>query len=115
MRKYKPEQELREIADLNSVYINIRTMDGGNSHDVTRRATKKQREVLRGVILGALLGLNWGEKCRSTPEMEQAIIDAAEFTGDLLMAPYLKDGEELQGYMSIYIPLKRIVAAWEQA
>lgn len=113
MRKYKHENELREIAQRHSQYIDIRTMVGGNSRDITRKATKKQSEILYGVLYGALLGLNWGEECRSNPKMEQAIIDAAEFQADILMRPYLREGEELQGYMSVYIPLKRIVEKWE--
>ena len=114
MRKFKSEQELRELAELHSKYINIRTMDGGNSHDTTRKATKKQREILYGVLYGALLGLNWGERMRSSRDMAQAVIDAAEFQADILMRPYLKEGEELQGYMSVYIPLQRIVEKWEE-
>ena len=66
MRKFKSESELREIAELHSKYINIRTMDGGNSRNFTRKATKKQREILYGILYGALLGLNWGERMRSS-------------------------------------------------
>ena len=87
MRKYMHESALREIAQEHSKYIDIRTMDGGNSHDTTRKATKKQSEILYGVLYGALLGLNWGEECRSNPKMEQAIVDAAEFQADILMRP----------------------------
>ena len=73
-----------------------------------------QKEILYGVIYGALLGLNWGEKMRNSRDMEQAVIDTAEFQAGILMRPYLKDGEELQGYMCVYIPLQRILEKWEQ-
>lgn len=112
MRVYKKGNELKELAELMSYSISVRTHEGGTSHDTTRRATKKQREILFGVIYGALLALNQGEEVRSNPKMEQAIIDAAEFQADILMQPYLKDGEELQGYLSVYIPLQRAVKSW---
>lgn len=112
MRVWKPESELKDLADLMSQNIDIRTWDGGNSRDITRKATKSQRRILYGVIYGALLALNHGEDVRSNPKMEAAIIDAAEFQADILMRPYLKDGEELQGYMSVYIPLQRAVKSW---
>jgi hypothetical protein len=115
MRKYKYESELKLIAELNSERICVRTMDGGNSHDEWRKATKKQREMLYGIFYGALLGLNWGEKMRATRDMEQAVIDTAEFQADILMRPLLRDGEELQGYMTVYIPLQKIVEEWERA
>ena len=112
MRVYKKGPELKELAELLSYNISIRTHDGGNSHDETRKATKAQSRILFGVIYGALLALNQGEEVRSNPKMEQAIIDAAEFQADILMQPYLKEGEELQGYMSVYIPLQRAVKTW---
>jgi hypothetical protein len=115
MRKFMQENDLKEIAERNSAMIAVRTMDGGNSRDKWRKATKRQRETLYGLIYGALLGLNCGEKMRNSADMEQAVVDATEFQAQVLMRPLLKDGEELQGYMCIYIPLKKILAAWEQA
>lgn len=112
MRVYKQWNELEELAKLLSYSISIRTHDGGTSQDITRKATKAQGRILYGVIYGALLALNHGEDVRSDHKMEQAIIQAAEFQADILMKPYLKDGEELQGYMSVYIPLQRAVKSW---
>ena len=114
MRKYKQESELREIAENAAQQIAIRTHDNGCSKDTWRKATKKQKEILYGVIYGALLGLNWGEQMRSSADMEQAVIDAAEFQAMILMRPYLREGEQLQGYMCVYIPLQNIVKNWEQ-
>ena len=115
MRKYMAEIQLKELAEANSECIAIRTYERGNSKDAWRKATKKQREILYGILYGALLALNWGEEVRSNNKMEQAIIDAAEFQADILMRPYLKEGEQLQGYMCVYIPLQRMVNEWEQA
>ena len=114
MRKYKSESELKEIAALHSQNIAVRTYENGCSKDSWKKATKKQREILYGLIYGALLGLNWGDKCRSTKEMEQAIIDATEFQAMILLRPYMKDGEEAQCYDCVYTPLQKIVRAWEQ-
>ena len=69
--------------------------------------------TIYGIIYGALLGLNWGDACRSTKDMEQAIIDAAEFQAMILLRPYMKEEEEAQCYMCVYLPLQRIVEKWE--
>lgn len=109
MRKYKAEKELREIAKQHSEYITVCTPNG----EKKRKATKRQNETLYGLFYGALLGLNFGETARSTREMEQAIIDATEFQADILFRNLLKEDESLQGYITVYCPLQKIVREWE--
>ena len=113
-RIWKPENELRAIAEQHSRYVHVRTMHGGNSHDTFRKATKRQQEVLYGVIYGALLGMNYSSECRKSKDMERVVVDTAEFQADILMRPLLRDGEEFQGYMGVYLPLMRILDKWER-
>lgn len=109
MRQYISESLMREWANDLSEMI---TIIDSNGHETERKARKREREALYSVFYGAFLGLNWGEDARSNEKMEQAIIDAAEFTGDVLFNTILKDGERLQGYMSVYLPLKKVVREW---
>ena len=113
MRKYKTEAELRTIAEDISRTIYIRTMDGGNSHDKKRKSRSREQSIIYSVAYGALLALNWGEQVRSNRDMEQAIVDSAEFTLDLLIREFYAD-KECNGYMTIYCPLKRVLQNWEE-
>ena len=112
MRKYMNGNTLKEIAELHSTHITvIKPHNGGEEY---RKTTKRQRETLCGIFYGALLGLNWGEEIRSNDKMAEAIVEAPEFQADILMEPLLREGETLQGYLSVYIPLNRILKTWER-
>lgn len=113
MRKHKSESELRAIAEAISDRIYI---DRNGCGEAWRKATRKQKEITYGVIYGALLGLDWGEKVRSTSDIEQGIVDTAEFTWDIMIKPYakLEDGRSVNGYITIYCPLKKVLKEWEE-
>jgi len=114
MRKYRHEQELKDLAQEISERIAVRRYDNGNSVDTWRTPTKRQKKMMHGIVYGALLALNYGEATRSSADAANAIIDAAEFQADILLRDTLREGEELQGYMCVYLPLHRALAAWEQ-
>ena len=105
VRQHKPEAELKEIAEGISQEVVIRTYENGNSRDTRRKAIVKEKAIIYRVAYGALLGLNWGEDCRSSQLAEQKIIDTAEFTIGLFIP-------DCNGYDTIYIPLKKAVANW---
>lgn len=106
-RKYKKFDQIQAMADELSSTIVIRTYDAnGNSHDVRRKPlTTEERENLRKVFYTALVTIN---RNRDVSEVYyvQGVIDMAEFMIDKLI-PYVN------GYDSMYLPLKRVVKEWE--
>lgn len=113
IREHKMESELKGMAFDISQRIAIRTYDGGNSRDEWRDADDAESRALFNIAFGALLTLNWGEDNRGRNSgAVQAIIDAAEFTCDLFIREI--HGEECNGYMTMYCPLKKIVREWEE-
>lgn len=111
MRKHKDEIELLEIAmELASAPLTLITNDG----EVKRKPTKKQKELIYKIVYGALLGLNWGESTRTSRTSEQAILDTAEFTYNVMMESTFKNGETVNGYLSLYSPLKKVLREWER-
>ena len=115
MRQMKSEMELREIAreiSTRPLTISVGLFSG---KEETRKPTKKQMELAYNVIYGTLLGLNWGESTRSNSTSEQAIVDSAEFTYDLILGTTLPEGESVNGYLGLYCPVKEVLRNWETA
>lgn len=107
VRKPKTETELKEIAEEISDTIMIRTYENGCSRDTRRKSSRIEKDIIYRIAFGALLGLNWGEDCRSSRIAEQKIIDSAEFTIGLFI-------RDCNGYDTIYNPLKKALANWEK-
>lgn len=107
-RKYYYETALRAMAETISHDVAISDETGNFSRKI--KARKREREIAYGVLYGALLALNWGSTVRQSRDMEQGIIDTAEFTYNILM----KEVNPLaRGYETIYIPLQNVLKAWE--
>lgn len=116
MKKYRSSAELREIAEQISNRIVIRTYVGGNSHDNARKPTKKQKQIIYDVAYSTLSSLN--HYCRYSKNWysagAQEAIGTAEFILDTMLDNTLKDGEECNGYDTIYCPLSRAFTQWEE-
>ena len=105
-REYKTGGALKAKAEEIAENITERTYtENGSSNDETRKATKREKEILFKIAYSALHGLNWGETTRGSKEATQAIIDAAEFAA-LQFLP------NCNSYMSMYIPLQQAVREW---
>lgn len=108
MRIIKTEAQLKEIANRIADQVTIRTYDeNGESEDTMREATSEEKEIVFKVAFGSLLGLNWGEKRRSSKDEANAIIDTAEF----VLGQFLP---ECNAYLTIYLPLRNAVEEWEE-
>lgn len=109
MRAYRSEVLLREIAKKVSEEIVIRTYDERGSHDTRRPSTKPEREIIYGVIVGALYNLNFNRYAISgdSTAQEQVVCDTAEFIAGRFLP-------EANCYDTIYLPLKKIIKDWEE-
>ena len=72
----------------------------GNGEDIKRACTEEERNILSNLMYAVLLTL------RSDYKDIQTALDVAEFSADL-MIPHLN------GYMSIYNPLREILSRLE--
>ena len=106
-RKYKKFEQIQTMADELASTIVIRTYDeNGNSHDVRRKPlSAEEREKLRGIFYMTLVTINRNRDVNEVGYV-QGVIDMAEFMIDKLI-PYVN------GYDSMYLPLKRVVKEWE--
>lgn len=111
VRKPLDWKTLKEQAEKYSEEIMVREYNNGASVDTRRKSTEQEKEIIFNVLYGALHGLNWGDECRRNRKMEQAICDTAEFIIDNFINKE-KFGIECNGYDTIYIPLKKILADW---
>lgn len=107
MRAYRSEVLLREIAKNVSEEIVIRTYDERGSHDTRRSSTKPEREIIYGVIVGALYNLNFNRHSLLNDNMTQVVCDTAEFIAGRFLP-------EANCYDTIYLPLKKIIKDWEE-
>lgn len=118
MRKHigGDDNRLEKWADDISSRTCLRDYVNGCSHDFNRPATDEGRAVLRPIIYGALLALNWGESIRRGENEYSpgcsAVLDTAEFVAISAMRRFTKDGEEYQSYDGIYCPLCRVLREW---
>ena len=105
---FKSEVELRALAYDISCNITIRDYINGCSRDTKRRTNEKEREQLFNIIYGALWAINYRDQARIIDGAAmQSILDTAEVTGDLFFP-------DMNGYDSIYSPIKKVVCNWEE-
>lgn len=98
MRVYKTAEQLRNMAtELASI---ITTRVGGT--DSKRVTTETEREMLRKLFYGALLELNRN----GGSQFDYGVLNCAEMTADLFI-PYMN------GYDTVFCPLKRVIENWE--
>lgn len=100
-RKWMPEYTLRNAARDLAAEIVIR--DGND--EIRRHSTTPEREILYRIIYSALLTMNYGEHRKTGSD--QAILDQAEFNCCCFLP-------ESNGYLTVYLPLQRILEDWEK-
>lgn len=100
-RKWMPETTLRNAAKDLAAEIVIRDGNG----DTRRYSTTPEREILYKIIYSALLTMNYGEHRKTGSD--QAILDQAEFNCGCFLP-------ECNGYLTVYLPLQRILENWEK-
>lgn len=110
MRIHLSETTLTAIADAIASTVVIRKYTGGTSVDIRQTPTKAQRSAIHAAALGSLLGLDWGEDTRNNKGggREDAIINTAEFF-------LLCTSDDINGYDTIYNPLKAVTEVWRLA
>lgn len=111
MRIHLPETTLRLIADAIASTVVIRSYDRHGSVDTRRPSTQKQRQAVKTAAYAGLLGLNWGEDNRSDKGREDAILNTVEF----MVAVADTGSADLNGYDTIYNPMKAVTEAWRLA
>ena len=119
IRSYKYDSELWFMAENIASKITVR-IGGGTSKDITRKPNAKEYALIRDIAHGALLGLNYGEATRTVGSQgAQAIIDAAEYTLDVMFEQRIKlreakldESARVNGYMTIYCPLQKALQEW---
>ena len=111
MRIHLTETTLRLIADAIASTVVIRSYDKYGSVDTRRPSTKKQRQAVKTAAYAGLLGLNWGEDNRSDKGREDAILNTVEF----MVAVADTGSDDLNGYDTIYNPMKAVIEAWRLA
>ena len=104
--RYYSEPDLKELALASSKTIVIRTYVNGNSSDDERTATEEESTIIFNLIFGALLGCNWGETNRNNRDVQQGIIDSAEFIAHLFIP-------NANCYDTIYNRIKGILSQME--
>lgn len=104
-RRYLPENKLCEIAGQIAANITYRTYRGGNSEDICRKSTAAEYDIIYKIALAALLALNNGETARQSRIAEDAIINAAEYTLNIMVMG-------VNGYDTLYQPLRKAMQDW---
>lgn len=102
MKNYKPIlldaywPDVEEMVNDAAQKITYRFYNDGNSSDVCRKAIPFERNMLAGVMIGALHEIRWRD------DSAQAAIDTAEFIIDTILPG-------VNGYDSVYLPLTRML------
>ena len=104
VRRFYPEDKLREMAEEISGSLYLRECEEGCEH--RRPTTEVEKRILFDIAFGALLGLNYGEQVRSDRNLEQAILNTVDFTSNLMLPG-------TNGYDTIYNPLMKALGEWE--
>ena len=104
VRRFYPEDKLREMAEKISGSLYLRECEEGCDH--RRPTTDIEKRILFDIAFGALLGLNYGEQVRSDRNLEQAILNTVDFTSNLMLPG-------TNGYDTIYNPLREALDEWE--
>ncbi len=109
-RKYLHPDALYDQADAIAASITERFCENGSSRDVTRDTTPEERQTIRRIALSALNTINNISvvvmEASRRKAMDQAVIDMAEYTIDSFL-------HDVNGYDTIYIPLKNLLRDWE--
>ena len=96
-----------QIADKLNAMLEERITVFVEGQEKKRKATKREKELLAGILGGAINAMNWGESIRGDDAKAEAIIECAEFTAIRLLP-------HVQSYLSIYCPLQKVLRKWER-